>query len=1278
MKADYDVDGDLDTRDWEAFSACLSGPDADVDPAWPLTTLDCIEAFNFDPEPDLDLEDVAAFMRRFTGPCSGSVECPSGKRVFHESGATTHPDIDTASLQPPDPNEFVCVDEGSCDPDRCSGHGLCQDEDGVPTCHCDPGYAGAFCERCAVGYEPMGPTATGRGDQVCILGTECRERRCSDQGDCAVGDDQIICICDAGASGKYCENGTTSSTLRPPTRVVISGTDSSIRRGDSRRLSITPFGDGAIATDFTWELRGPGLLDARLGDTVTYIAPSDPGDGRTELVEIIVCTQSFPDHCATRYLTVDTFGGIPTTGQANAAFKPLDDMMRSFMRKRCVGAAVLGVSFFGKVVHLRGFGNLSGAPTDDPDYLEECGDVYDVSDFYPDLPLPPPTPVQPNTPFRIASCSKTVGAAVLRKVIRESGLLGPEPTDTSIESMRLCDPNWDLLPEDVRAVLCGDEPPPVELASASGLFPDCGDDDPCPYGGDCVPVIGDLGVCVDCPEGLGGLDCTISETSCADLGLAADSRWTAVRLRHLLLHTSGLPREGASPTRVLVPRIDTLRDLVSEADWLDEEAALTSECGFPSGCFDDEFPSFDAALAAIEPGFFIRRPTVAEQLLLRGGSCLLADPSDVDRYSNTGFEMISLIAEHVSGQSFAGKAGRPGLHTGSALEAFLQDALGLPLDGQATDQGMLFSDTVLRLREETEPIYRHWVQSVQTYYPLAWDDKRAHCTWDGSDCNFGDWISGDERFDWDFGDPLTLLPYARSEWERLGGRGGLATEAEVYLEYMSRFWVGNKSGTNPSYGETRCPNGNCDWSTFVAHNGSLDGTSSQALQLGGGVRTTRSCNSDADCFFGERCLGPTGSSRCVARNTYKLPSYDPCLGDFSDNFGELVTHRCHFPAGVDIFIAVNQRRDRKCVDAESLPESHPEYYTCSTAYGLLDDFIYHGVCNIDWPPNPFVFWPPVEGGGSGMTLTIGGAGRDGAQPSGGGQRDVFPQGLPCCGDGVKEGGEACDGTDFGGSSCGSYGFAMGDLNCVANCGTIDTSGCSGGQSNIPPASYGNCGYTAEDCDNNPALCFADGDCLGGPCARTDVGDYQYARIDPFNFQGEFHPDGDFTDQQGNLYYCRDDAGEGEMVCVNVNGWGVCKACQSGNQEVSTGIGCSCSSESDCENLDNGLGCFGEETGPGIGFCWDENDGPPPWQCAEGTCGTAPWYGDDETYCEHYSTSGQARCQPWFACNPILARVCAGENLICEENALGCTDDDCCTSACQQDSDCTQAFGWPPG
>jgi hypothetical protein len=167
-----------------------------------------------------------------------------------------------------------------------------------------------------------------------------------------------------------------------------------------------------------------------------------------------------------------------------------------------------------------------------------------------------------------------------------------------------------------------------------------------------------------------------------------------------------------------------------------------------------------------------------------------------------------------------------------------------------------------------------------------------------------------------------------------------------------------------------------------------------------------------------------------------------------------------------------------------------------------------------------------------------------------------------------------------------------------------------------------------------------------------------------------------------------------MVCIDENGWGVCKRCSDADGEHNTLLGCPCGAEDDCESASEpGLACFGEDFGGGIGFCWDSQDGPPVWQCVEGSCGQAPYYtDDDEMYCEHYPEPPvQARCEPWGTCNSILARVCAGQNRICEcideepgppltcsGSAGGCTEDDCCVEECEQDADCGIELGYPSG
>lgn len=78
--------------------------------------------------------------------------------------------------------------------------------------------------------------------------------------------------------------------------------------------------------------------------------------------------------------------------------------------------------------------------------------------------------------------------------------------------------------------------------------------------------------------------------------------------------------------------------------------------------------------------------------------------------------------------------------------------------------------------------------------------------------------------------------------------------------------------------------------------------------------------------------------------------------------------------------------------------------------------------------------------------------------------------LPSCGDGVRNGGEQCDGADLGGATCQTLGFDTGSLGCNAGSCTHNTA---------------NCEFL--DCGSQGDFCLFDPDNPQGTCCPPGVG-----------------------------------------------------------------------------------------------------------------------------------------------------------------------------------------------
>ncbi len=80
---------------------------------------------------------------------------------------------------------------------NCSPNGYCSDESGEALCLCDEGYSGSLCNDCAAGYHAEA--------QACVLDTTCTESSCAFRGSCEDNSGVVVCTCDEGYAGSYCD-----------------------------------------------------------------------------------------------------------------------------------------------------------------------------------------------------------------------------------------------------------------------------------------------------------------------------------------------------------------------------------------------------------------------------------------------------------------------------------------------------------------------------------------------------------------------------------------------------------------------------------------------------------------------------------------------------------------------------------------------------------------------------------------------------------------------------------------------------------------------------------------------------------------------------------------------------------------------------------------------------------------------------------------------------------------------------------------------------------------
>lgn len=644
--------------------------------------------------------------------------CVAGTHLVHVSGERDIVDADTREY---DDAEYRCVPDQRLEDTTCI-NGRSVIVDGVAACRCAEGYAGAECRVCAPGYEP-GPRRT------CVL----------------------------------------APVVPKP---IIDGAEQSLELGQERLLRASLDG----ARDFRWRIaEGGGCLidpltsrcsDTARGQQVVFRAPAEGDDvGMTHISVAVLGSFGPAGPSGSTTVTWVPAGHIPVTGAGAPYLQPILSAFTRFMRYRCVGAGMIGIARYGQPIGVWGLGRMHGRASLEGETA--CGDS--TTDPYD----PSSSNVQPDTPFRIGSVSKSVTAAVTRRTLKATWkALDPavDPDDDAIEALRVF----------------ADNTYPAALFPAL-LFDYFAGNVP-------VPVV-------------------ISE----ELTTHADERWTDVTVGHLLAHRSGLPRSAPSYEDTVTSNLPILRALATEADFQSQEQVLVNEVGALTVAFAKIFLGLSNA-------YLLPRATLSEWLVVIAGRVLAQDPGQY-QYSNTGPAFWTTMVEHLTGQPFAGLVGYPDTHEDAVLKSFFAKALNEPTTASS---GIFAAQTAVGISGyvSPEPEKRSWSDGQQTYYPVAWDVKRPHCVWADGVCDFTSWRMADPaRVNWAWN--AEQVHFAYDSTGTGAGTGGLATRASTFLKFMANYWVKGYQ-SNPRIGEAR----DNIWNVYTRHNGAGAGMLAWAMQLG--------------------------------------------------------------------------------------------------------------------------------------------------------------------------------------------------------------------------------------------------------------------------------------------------------------------------------------------------------------------------------------------------------------------------------------------------------------
>jgi CubicO group peptidase (beta-lactamase class C family) len=670
-------------------------------------------------------------------------------------------DLTNGDDEPPAPrapSNLVCEPDvpGSCSGVSCSGHGTCTVDGRFGVCVCDEGYTGSDCGECAPDYErdPL---------DRCVLGGRCRDAKCGGHGDCvALEFGDVACVCDAGFSGVDCGG--------PDLQVTTTAERRSLYEGET--LVLDP--PGSVGP-YTWSLVDPNA-PARLvecggptaaesverlgggggclpgGAELTIVFP--PGGPPTLTLVAVSVSDGAGNQAFGDFLALPPTD-LPITGEIHDELLPYYEAMLRYMRVRGIRAGALAISKGGKIVGSNGYGYRDAGIDANP--WVNAGDAG---------PL-----VQPDSPFRLASISKTLTAAAVRDAANDAGvnITSDSPANRAA--------SW--VEDSIGFSLTGGAP----TFDYNLEFP-----------------------------------------------LTTDDRWARITIQHLLNHHAGFRRDVVSSSTHGHPKYDA-ELLPFTEDLQDPQQLQTARWGASSK--DISYANMYAIAALgldLDP-----RPTVEQTIRFASGVRIHYPPGGTvpqvaDNYSNLGYILAGRVLEGLRGRTY--DPDDPAVPDGwgafaELLQDYLCEASGItggvypgdafnpqPLEPYYRNldwQGV--EGRAWNLAEGSDKI--RWNEGIQ-----QWQFCQSNCP----DLQGAVW-----------NDELNTPDAYGGFWlAQRNSAGGVVATAPTLLRFARnhRIRVGTPNQSNSSgIGALLANPGNHGWSS--SHSGSLRGTSTLLWQMGG-------------------------------------------------------------------------------------------------------------------------------------------------------------------------------------------------------------------------------------------------------------------------------------------------------------------------------------------------------------------------------------------------------------------------------------------------------------